>query len=252
MTAVSTPAIVLAAVRYGETSKVVRLATRDLGVQGAIAKGALRPRSRFGAALQLLSEGQAQLLVKEGRDLHILTAFDAPKVRVALAADLGRYAAASALAEVMLRCAPPAPHPEAYDLFRNGLDALELAPDLAIDVLALRLLWQLVTVLGLAPALDACARDGAALPAGPVGFSFAEGGMLCAACAPGRAATTLSEDDARALRELAGGGRGLPALDARHAAAHRRLAARWVREHLGDGAPLPALEFWQARAWERA
>ena len=55
MSLVSTPAIVLSALRYSESSKIVRLATRELGVQSAIAKGALRPRSRFGAALQLLS-----------------------------------------------------------------------------------------------------------------------------------------------------------------------------------------------------
>ena len=75
---VTTPAIVLSSLRYSETSKIVRLATRDHGVQSAIAKGALRPQSRFGAALQLLSEGQAQFLTKEHRELHLLTAFDLP------------------------------------------------------------------------------------------------------------------------------------------------------------------------------
>src|ERR687890_1700196 len=106
MALVTTSAIVLSTVRYSETSKIVRLATRDLGVQSAIAKGALRPRSRFGAALQLLSEGQAQLLVKEHRELHILAAFDLSRLHAGLAADLERYATASALAEVMLRFAP--------------------------------------------------------------------------------------------------------------------------------------------------
>ena len=55
MPLVSTPAIVLATLRYGETSKIVRLATREQGIQSAIAKGAMRPRSRYGAALQALS-----------------------------------------------------------------------------------------------------------------------------------------------------------------------------------------------------
>ncbi len=59
MSLVTTPAVVLQTYRYSETSKVVRLATRDLGVQSAIAKGALRPKSRFGAGLELLSEGVA-------------------------------------------------------------------------------------------------------------------------------------------------------------------------------------------------
>ncbi|HET7024590.1 MAG TPA: DNA repair protein RecO [Gemmatimonadales bacterium] len=249
--AVATPAIVLAAVRYSETSKVVRLATRDLGVQSAIAKGALRPRSRFGAALQLLSEGQAQLLVKEGRELHTLAAFDAQHIRTGLATDLDRYAAANALAEVMLRCAPPAPHPESFDLFRQGLDAIEIAPSVALGVLPIRVLWGLVGSLGFAPALDACARDGAPLQGATVGFSFREGGALCAGCAPGRSATELKTGDLDELRQLAISGHELPDLDARHVAAHRRLVARWVREHLGEGTPLPALDFWLERRWTR-
>src|SRR5918995_3198080 len=103
MTLVSTPAIILATLRYSETSKIVRLATRDLGVQSAIAKGALRPRSRFGAALQVLSEGQAQLLVKEHRELHTLTGFDLAHLHMGLAGELGRYATATTVAEVILR-----------------------------------------------------------------------------------------------------------------------------------------------------
>ena len=91
MALVITPAIVLSALRYSETSKIVRLATREHGVQSAIAKGALRPKSRFGAALQLLSEGQAQYLAKEHRELHVLTAFDLQHLHVGLTADLARY-----------------------------------------------------------------------------------------------------------------------------------------------------------------
>src|SRR5512144_3411374 len=106
MPLVITPAIVLSAVRYGESSKIVRLATREHGVQSAIAKGALRPKSRFGAALQLLSEGQAELLVKEHRELHLLTAFELGRLHVGLAADIERYASACTLAEVMLLFAP--------------------------------------------------------------------------------------------------------------------------------------------------
>ena len=41
----------------------------------------------------------------------------------------------------------------------------------------------------------------------------------------------------------------LPALDERHAAAHRRLLARYVRYHLAEGAELPGLEFWLCRPW---
>src|SRR2546422_6968653 len=107
MALVTTPAVVLQTYRYSETSKVVRLATRELGVQSAIAKGALRPKSRFGAGLELLSEGSAQLYFREARELHTLGAFDLANLRRDLAADVGRFAGATVLAEVMLKMAPP-------------------------------------------------------------------------------------------------------------------------------------------------
>ncbi|HUR94144.1 MAG TPA: DNA repair protein RecO [Gemmatimonadales bacterium] len=250
---VITPAIVLSALRYSETSKIVRLATREHGVQSAIAKGALRPRSRFGASLQVLSEGQAQYLAKEHRELHVLTAFDLQHLHVGLAEDLGRYATASALAEVMIHFAPADPHPESYDLFRDGLRALEVSPAGEAEALGFRALWHLVSVLGFAPSLDACVRDGTLLPEiGTLPFSTREGGALCPACAAQHGATQLPAAARADLMALLDPDAALPSLDERHGAAHRRLLARYVRYHLGEGAELPALEFWLRRPWVAA
>jgi DNA repair protein RecO (recombination protein O) len=253
MPLVSTPAIVLSALRYSETSKIVRLATRDYGVQSGMAKGALRPKSRFGAALQLLSEGQAQLVMKEHRELHILAAFDLRRLHVGLAADLERYAIACALAEVMLRFAPPDPHPESFDLLQHALDELETAPASSVASLGFRLLWQLVSVLGFAPSLDACVVDGTPLPAdGPLPFSTRDGGALCQVCASQPGATQLPERDRGDLVALLDPAASLPSFDARHGAAHRRLLARYIRYHLAEGAELPALEFWMQQPWAAA
>jgi DNA repair protein RecO (recombination protein O) len=250
MSLVATPAIVLSALRYGETSKIVRLATREMGVQSAIAKGALRPRSRFGAALQLLSEGQAQLLTKEHRELHILAAFDLTRLRAGLTSDLSRYATASALAEVMLRFAPADPHPESYDLLRDALDLLESAPASELDALGFRLLWRQVSVLGFEPSLEACVRDGSPVPAGGgLPFSTREGGALCATCAAQHGSTQLPPQARSDLIALLDPDAALPALDSRHAESHRRLLAGYIRYHLGEGADLPALEFWTRRPW---
>jgi DNA repair protein RecO (recombination protein O) len=249
----STPSIVLSALRYSETSKIVRLATRDLGVQSAIAKGALRPKSRFGGALQLLSEGQAQLLMKEGRELNLLTAFDLQHLNVGLAADLERYAVACALAEVMLRFAPSDPHPESFEVLQQALEQLETAPQASVEPLGFRLLWELVSVLGFAPSVSACVIDGTLLPEkGALPFSTRDGGALCPSCAVQRGATQLPEADRADLVALLDPMASLPQLDTRHGAAHRRLVARYIRYHLGEGADLPALEFWMVRPWEAA
>jgi DNA repair protein RecO (recombination protein O) len=250
MPQLDTPAIVLSSVRYSETSKVVRLATREHGVQSAIAKGAMRSRSRFGAALQTLSEGQAHLLAKEHRELHILADFDLLRLHIGLAADLERYATASILAEVMLRFAPADPHPESYDLLRDALSLLEVAPSVELEPLGFRVLWQLVSTLGFAPALDACIRDGTILPReGSLAFSTREGGALCPACAAGHGAVQLPADARADLESLLDAEAALPRLDRRHAESHRRLLARYVRYHLGEGAELPALDFWLRRPW---
>ena len=253
MPPIDSPAIVLSTLRYSETSKIVRLATREHGVQSAIAKGALRPRSRFGAALQFLSEGHARLLVKEHRELHILAGFDLLRLHAGLAADLERYATASALAEVMLRFAPADPHPESYDLLREALSLLEISPAAELEALGFRALWLLVSTLGFAPALEACVRDGTPLPAeGGLAFSTREGGALCPGCAAGHGATQLPPDARADLRALLDARADLPRLDHRHAESHRRLLARYIRYHLGEGAELPALEFWLRRPWMAA
>lgn len=250
MPPIATPAIVLSTLRYGETSKIARLATRDLGIQSAIAKGALRPRSKFGTSLHLLSEGSATIYPARSGDLHTLSQFDIRQVRTGLAERMDRFAVASLLSELMLRFAPAARHVESYDLFRDALAVLEAAPALAVEPLGLRALWRLVSVLGFAPALEACAKDGVAVPAGqPATFSAADGGVLCPRCARGVVGAALGAADRDDLAAFATADAELPSLDDRHLAAHRRLLERYIRYHLGEGAALPALEFWVTRSW---
>ncbi len=248
MSLVSTPAIVLHAFPYGETSKIVRLATREYGVQSAIAKGAQRPKSRFGAQLQLLSGGTAFLYLKPHRDLHTLSAFDVTAQRPRLARDVRRYAAAQALAELVLRCAPADAHPELYDLVDEALDRLVDAEGPALETTALAVLWQAIAALGFAPAVEACARCGSAI-AGDAAFSLPEGGLLCARCSAASRLTgrgRLTPEDQAALQAFVDGDDVPPsALSPKHAGAHRRLLARFVRRHLGEERELKALAFWE-------
>lgn len=239
-------ALVLGSLRYGETSRIVRLATRDAGVQSAIAKGADRPRSRFGAALQLLSEGQAHLIASRTSELHLLTAFDLNRLHQGLARGVDRFAAASVLAEVAARFIPTSPMPELFDALVDDVALLEAVDDDAVGVVALRALWRLVGHLGLTPVLHACARDGSPLGEGPAVFSVPDGGLLCVRCAPPAHGARIDETDRSALEAFTAGSGDLPILSERHAAAHRRLFGRWVRHHLTD-TPMPALDFWQRR-----
>jgi DNA repair protein RecO (recombination protein O) len=251
MSLVTTPAVVLQTYRYSETSKVVRLATRELGIQSAIAKGVLRPKSRFGAGLEFLSEGEAQLYYRDARELHTLAVFDVSNLRRGLARDVARFAGAAALTQVMLKMAPPAPLPAAYGVFISGLDLLASVAVDVVDAAAVRALWALVTELGFGPSLRDCVRDGTPVEeadGGPIAFSTAEGGVLCRRCAVTQSPPRLPSEDYRDLVALNDPTAELPSLDAPHAAAHRRLAARFVRYHL-DTVSLSALDFWERSAW---
>ncbi|MBI4419850.1 MAG: DNA repair protein RecO [Gemmatimonadetes bacterium] len=246
MALVSTPAIVLHSIKYGDTSKIVRLLTPDHGVQSAIAKGAFRPKSQFGARLQFLSQGTAQLYLKQSRDLQTLGGFDLTAQREGLARDLQRYAAASALAELVLRLSPQERHPEIFDLLADSLDRLERVPDASVPSVSLAAMWSMISALGFTPAVDRCARDGRALPGGAARFSVTDGGLLCTACASGTQTSRLPAEDRAALEGLVAGNPDVGPLTPRRAAAHRRLFARFVRRHAAEEQELKALEFWES------
>jgi len=246
MTLVSTPAIVLHALRYGETSKIVRMLTRDHGVQSAMAKGAHRPRNKFGGRLQVLSEGMAQLYLKPHRELHTLAEFDVTDEHQGLARDVRRFTAAAALAEIVMRLSPEEPSPEMYQLVQVGLGSLASGPNEDIDEIALRVLWNVVGLLGFAPSMDVCARDGRRIPAGGAAFSVADGGLVCRACAAGRATSRLGPDDRRVLAVfIERSDDPVGPLSPKHLAAHRRLLTRFVERHVAEGTTLKALALWQ-------
>lgn len=249
---VETDVVVLHVQDYLESSRILRLATREQGVVSALARGARRPKSRFGAALDLFTGGVAQLAVRPGRDLQTLTGFDALCARHVLGADLARFTAASALAELALRFVGDAPNAGAYDALVAALDAIGAAAAAQVPDAALAGAWHLVAELGFAPAVDDCASchepiaDNVAAP-----FSHSAGGVLCARCsalAPGaRPLPPRARDALRAWTAGATHGAG----GAADVAAHQRLLRLFLQAHLAEGRSLPAFEVWEREHWER-
>lgn len=242
---VTTPAVILQAFPYGDTSRILRLATPEHGVQSVIAKGAMRPKSRFGGRLQVLSEGVAQFHHRSTRDLQTLSGFDVTDQHVALAADLRRFAAAATVAELVLRTGHEEPQPLVFAALVDTLHALVAAPGSRVALVALAGLWHMVIVLGFAPVVDQCVRCEGAL-GDRAWFALAEGGLLCPACGRGTGTGALGPEDQAALRAFLDGSDAGVQLTAPHLTAHRRLFARFVRRHVTDDTPLPALAFWES------
>ena len=68
-----TDAVVLRAIDYSESSRIVTLFTRDSGKMGVIAKGARSGKHRFGSTLEPMAHINAVIYCKSGRDLQNLT-----------------------------------------------------------------------------------------------------------------------------------------------------------------------------------
>lgn len=183
-TTLKTEAVVLRSIRYGEADRILHLYSAQRGRIGAIAKGARKPRSRFGGRLEpffrldmLLHEGRGELLTVTG----VSTVDGYPRLRSSGAA-LG---AAARACDAVLRLLDSAePNPPAYNLLCRYLALLDdpVSPNAALEA-ALSFRLKLALAAGFAPELASCARCGEADRL--VGFSGAAGGVVCAACEAG-------------------------------------------------------------------
>jgi DNA repair protein RecO (recombination protein O) len=194
-----TEAVVLRSIRFGEADRVLHLYSATRGRIGAIAKGARRPRSRFGGRLEpffrldlVLHEGRGELATVTGA----ATVAGHPRLRES---GPGLNAAGRACDAVLRLLDAAEPNPAAYNLLCRYLGLLDAngGADLA-TALAFRL--KLTLAAGFAPELASCARCGEV--DGLVGFSGAAGGVVCSACEAG--GFELSGDAHRFMVEALG------------------------------------------------
>ena len=242
---IETAAIVLHSFDYRETSRIVRLATRESGVVSAIARGSRRPKSRFGQGLDLFTSGTALIVIHASRDLHTLAGFDATRSRPALAGSLERFGAAAALSELCLRFGTEATA-GVHDALSDGLERLAVSADDEVAAAALAAGWRIVAELGFAPALGTCACCHRELAADEdTRFSNRAGGAVCATCrslAPG--ARALPSDARQTLWHWLAG-QEIPLPDLPTARAHQRLLREFLEEHLSDGRAFQAFQAWE-------
>src|SRR5438876_755380 len=122
-------AIVLHAFDYLESSRIVRLVTRDAGMRSGLAKGARKSRRRFGTGLDLFAQGTAFLHAKAGRELDTLSGFEDVRARSELGADLERFHGAEAIAEIALLFGREGADEDLFDAVAGAFDTLTSATE---------------------------------------------------------------------------------------------------------------------------
>lgn len=245
MTLIATEAIVLHAFDYMESSRIVRLATRDSGLVSVVARGARRPRSDFGS-LDLFVHGTAHISVRPNRDLHTLTKFDATASRSSLGSALSRFTSAAMLTELVLRFGHEESGRDLFAPLAHGLDRLQNgSPQHTADT-ALEAAWQLVTAMGFAPSVDDCANCHAPIPIDAAAlFDARAGGVLCERCTGAQPGRRNLPATARAAIGAWIAGEAASVADEATRKAHRRLLREFLAEHLSDGRPLTAFATWE-------
>jgi len=231
-------ALVLQVYSYSETSKILRLLTRRHGLVSVMARGALRPRSRYGGVLEPFTQGSATFHWKENRELQTLSGFDLERSRQRLGDDLARFATASMLAELVLHTRVEAADPELFERLAAWLNDLETGPAAEVEAVGLTAGWALITHLGFGPELEHCWRCGGDLPVGEDLFFDYAAGTSCRSCASGTG-RWIPADALPALLDMRGG--SVPRL--RRTEGHWGLLERFLAFHITDGRPLRSLTF---------
>ena len=239
MPIVTDSALILQVYPYSETSKILRLLTRGHGLRSAMARGALRPKSRYGGVLEPFTQGTATFFVKENRELQTLSGFDLERSRQRLGDDLVRFATASLLAEVILLAGAEVSEPALYDGVIAWLDRIETSDVGEVEGHAVTAAWTLVGALGFAPDLERCLRCGREPePDEETRFDYTAGGVLCNACGAGTGVSLPPHGRAA----LAAMGRGeFVHLD--RYTAYWTLLDRFLTYHVTEGRSLRSLAF---------
>lgn len=245
-----TEAIVLHAFDYLESSRIVKLVTRDSGMRSALAKGARKSRRRFGSGLDLFGQGTAFLHTRPGRELDTLSGFEDVRSRSDLGSDLERFTGAETIAEIVLSLGRDGADAELFDAVAGALDGLSGQTGFAAREATLAGAWRIVSALGFTPALDECAECNRSLDASEVAlFTHSAGGVLCKRCASLSASGRKLPASARAA--IAGWmeGRHNALLGDADARAHQRLLREFLSHHLHDGRSLRAFDMWERAGW---
>ena len=169
--------IVLKALAYGESNKIVTIMTREAGKVACMARGAKKPTSRLAGVTQSFMHGS--FLVQRTSGMGTLQQGEHYSSMRHIQTDITATAYASYVVELVDRLVEEgSPEPYAFEVLLQALNAIEEGYD--PEAIALFVDWKMLPYAGVQPILHACAGCGAI--DGEFAFSFTQGGFVCHRC----------------------------------------------------------------------
>ena len=204
MSITKTEAIVLKSIKFGDTSKIATLYTKDHGKIKVIAKGIRKPKSRLAGALQTFSHIQIVFYKKQTTEIYLLSQSDTIKSYQSLYKDLNRYIFASAVLELLDRLITgEESHPKLFELTKATLSFMESCPEELVEKSFTYYALKLTHFLGYKPKFDKCVSCNKHAEGEFILFSPEKGGIICKRCARSdQAYLRLSKDSVTSALKL--------------------------------------------------
>ena len=185
MTLINTDALVLRTYNLAEADRIVLCFTRSSGLIRAVAKGARRMRSRFGAAFEPFTLIRLGFHEKENRELVAISNAEILRSNFSVASQPEIAEVLGYIAELVTEFAPP--HEANEKLFRMVVacvDALAEEPA-AVGLIPRYFEVWLLRLAGLFPELQDCAECGKRLAAEDQIYLTFDGKPFCRSCRHG-------------------------------------------------------------------
>ena len=190
-------ALVLRKTKLGEADLIVTLLAADGHQVRAVAKGARKTKSRFGARVEPFSV--TDLLLHTGRNLEVIAEAETVSSHEALRHDYDRMAAAGVVVDLLDKISVEGQgEPLLFDMSNVTLDVLETAPLDALPLVVAAFLLKALAMHGYRPSLDECACCAGDTSDATL-FSPRTGGCLCAGCSHEDPTALRMSPDARAV-----------------------------------------------------
>lgn len=194
---VESEAIIIRTYSLAEADKIVVSLARKAGLIRAVARGARRLKSKYGAGLEPYTLVNLSFYEKEGRELHSLREAEIVRSYFHLHGNVEVSGALGHMGELLLEFAPPhEPNEKLFRMVKACLEALAHNTEDWRAILIYFELW-LLKLAGFLPNLNSCVDCGRSLLGRGVVYLNMDGRPRCKACSAGQGTPVSTEAHAQ-------------------------------------------------------
>ncbi|MEG1597166.1 MAG: DNA repair protein RecO [Bacilli bacterium] len=172
--------IVMSETNYSETSKILNVYTKELGIIGIMSKGCRSLKSKLRSVSGKLIMGKFNIYYKEN-SLSILISVDVLNSYLEIRKDINKISYASYLLDLTTQVFKQSNSEEIFELLINGLEKINNNIDALVITNIIEI--KMLEYLGVLPIIDSCSKCGNDKLIKTI--SVLDGGYICQNCYDG-------------------------------------------------------------------